>query len=450
MAKVKKMSMKLSWLFAAITLFCVYNFIALLSALNKYSSVVEQVENLAALRGLPKLDNKHPAVVLLYNTTLTAIGIVGVAKDKKGPQHRKFINPDDHGVISGDLLLHPHAGVRFPNGTLGLVINPSPEILTKRMPTRDTKCQVDDKNTEDQTITYNVARMVRTGVRKVNKSNNSPRLLCMVYTHSGSHSRVRAIVNTWGSKCDGFFAASNMTDLSIGAIDLLHKGPEAYANMWQKVRSMWSYAYDHYLEDYDYFHISGDDSFVVVDNMKAFLNGEQINRLLNGHLDTFSKQQYQASKQWETKRPRPLLLGTPLLHGKSVFPQGGGGYTLNREAVRLMVQEGGPLDTILNDSVDAREDVFIASMMAALGTYVSDTRDKTDAFQYICYEPRQVYHGKGKYPDRYNITVRSKYEKISNETVAMHFRGMDRVLPMEEILYRMNDMLSGKCDDKFF
>ena len=374
---------------------------------------------------------------------------VEVAKDKKVPQNlKKFMNPDDHDV-SNDLLQHPHAGARFPNGTRGLVINPSPEILTNIMPTRDTQCQIDDKTEEAQTITYNVARMVRTGVKKVNNSNKSPRILCMVYTHSGSHSRVQAIVNTWGSKCDGFFVASNMTDLSIGAINLLHKGPEVYTNMWQKVRSMWSYAHDHYLEDYDYFHISGDDSFVVMDNMKAFLNGDQINRLLNGHLDTFSKR-YQAAKRWEMERPRPLVLGTPLLFKNSVFPQGGGGYTLNREAVRLMVEEGGPLDTNLNDSVDSREDVFIAVMMAAFGTYVSDTRDKTGAFRYICYEPRQVYHGNGKYPDRYNITVHSKYDRFSNETVAMHLRGMDRILPMEEIIYRMNDMLSGKCDNEFF
>ena len=108
------------------------------------------------------------------------------------------------------------------------------------------------------------------------------------------------------------------------------------------------------------------------------------------------------------------------------------------------------MDTILNDLVDAREDVFIAHLMAAFGTYVSDTRDTTGAFRYICYEPRQVYRGSGKYPNRYNITVSSKYDRISNETVAMHFRDMDRVLPMEETIYRMNDMLSGKCDDKFF
>ena len=64
----------------------------------------------------------------------------------------------------------------------------------------------------------------------------------MAYTHSGAHSRIEApiVVNTWGKDRDGFFAASNATGLSIGAINLTHKGPEAYGNMWQKVRSMWA------------------------------------------------------------------------------------------------------------------------------------------------------------------------------------------------------------------
>ena len=121
----------------------------------------------------------------------------------------------------------------------------------------------------------------RTGTR-------TPRILCMVFTHSGAHSRVQAIVNSWGKECDGFFAASNATDLSIGAINLLHRGPEVYGNMWQKIRSMWAYAHDNFLHDYDYFHIAGDDAYVVVDNMKAYLQGEQIKRLLNGYIDNIS------------------------------------------------------------------------------------------------------------------------------------------------------------------
>ena len=82
-----------------------------------------------------------------------------------------------------------------------------------------------------------------------------PRLLCMVYTYSKSRDNLQAIVDTWSDECDGFLAASNETLPSLGAINIVHQGPESYQNMWQKVRSMWSYVYDHYYEDYDYFHM---------------------------------------------------------------------------------------------------------------------------------------------------------------------------------------------------
>lgn len=64
------------------------------------------------------------------------------------------------------------------------------------------------------------------------------RVLCMVYTHSNRHEQIRAIAETWGRRCDGFMAASNVTDPSLGAVNLWHEGPEVYDNMWLKVRSM--------------------------------------------------------------------------------------------------------------------------------------------------------------------------------------------------------------------
>jgi hypothetical protein len=54
------------------------------------------------------------------------------------------------------------------------------------------------------------------------------KLLCVVYTHSNRGRAIRAVTETWGWRCDGFFAASNLTDPSIGSIDLPHKGPETY------------------------------------------------------------------------------------------------------------------------------------------------------------------------------------------------------------------------------
>jgi glycoprotein-N-acetylgalactosamine 3-beta-galactosyltransferase len=177
--------------------------------------------------------------------------------------------------------------------------------------------------------------------------------------------------------------------------------------MWQKIRSMWVYAHDNFLDDYDYFHIAGDDAYVVVDNMRSFLQGAQIERLLNGYIDTLSRPHYERTKRWEHMsegQKRPLLLGIPLTKGNELFPQGGGGYTLNREALRLIGDEGGPLHTLLTDNVDSREDVFIAGLLDAVDTHVSDTRDEAGAFRYIPYRPKHRVRGKAKYKPVYEIS----------------------------------------------
>jgi hypothetical protein len=42
--------------------------------------------------------------------------------------------------------------------------------------------------------------------------------------------------------------ASTKTDVALGTVAIPHEGPEEYNNIWQKVRSMWSYIYDNYYE----------------------------------------------------------------------------------------------------------------------------------------------------------------------------------------------------------
>ncbi len=94
----------------------------------------------------------------------------------------------------------------------------------------------------------------------INSNNKMPRILCIIYTHSNRHDTlVQAIVETYAPHCDGFMAASNQTNRTIGAVNLPHAGPESYTQMWNKVRSIWSYVHDHYLDDYEYFHLGGDD-----------------------------------------------------------------------------------------------------------------------------------------------------------------------------------------------
>ena len=102
--------------------------------------------------------------------------------------------------------------------------------------------------------------------------------------------------------------------------------PEAYGNVWNKIEAMWKYAYNHYLNDYDYFHVYGDDTYVIPDNLRAYLMGEQVNNILNGHLDAFSRVNKKV-RRWKSQRPRPLLLGYPLhfTQGNSLYTYAAGG-----------------------------------------------------------------------------------------------------------------------------
>lgn len=100
----------------------------------------------------------------------------------------------------------------------------------------------------------------------------APTLMCLVYTISEAHiRRISAMRETWAGGCDGFLAFSTESDPRLPTISLPHDGPEEYNNMWQKVRSIWKYVGAHYLDEFDWFLIGGDDLFVLPHNLKTYL-----------------------------------------------------------------------------------------------------------------------------------------------------------------------------------
>ncbi len=55
------------------------------------------------------------------------------------------------------------------------------------------------------------------------------------------------------------------------AITFPHAGEESDSNRLQKIRSMWGYIADDQGDDYDYFYLTGDDVFVIIENMYDYL-----------------------------------------------------------------------------------------------------------------------------------------------------------------------------------
>jgi hypothetical protein len=337
----------------------------------------------------------------------------------------------------------------------GLKVDPSPSRLIKSVPGRtknNLACQV-EAPIDDHT--YQVFQKIRRGILSNQQKLNAmpgpkPRILCLVYTHQGSHPTLQVLVDTWATQCDGFIAASNATDPAVGAMDLPHDGPEAYGNMWQKVKSMWKYANDHYLDDYDYFHICGDDTYILLDNLRLYLMGEQVKGLLNGKVDQVAHTQKHTTR-WKTERPRPLLLGFPLSMGAGkIFAAGGSGYTLNKAAVKLLVHATS--GWIHENNTDSREDLFVTSILAEQGVHTCDTRDKDGANRYVPNTPAIMWDFKHKYPPKFNIELHKGIRAFSNETVAMHLNYRKTLKKTEcsfhELIYRYHDFFTGRCDEQ--
>lgn len=201
---------------------------------------------------------------------------------------------------------------------------------------------------------------------------SSGKVLCAVYTHEGKHGYVHEQMNTWGWKCDGFFASSTKTVWNYtnaqddwcygGCIDLPHYGDESYNNMWQKTRSIVGYMYDNYLDDYDYFFICGDDTFLIYENLMGYLGLVEYEQ----NLGTIGKAVHLGHHVKFNRR-------------QGDFVGGGPGYVLNKEALYIIgsgktsngtvatsnIGGGTMLDTCRNEEIASAEDRYISNCIAS-------------------------------------------------------------------------------------
>lgn len=230
---------------------------------------------------------------------------------------------------------------------------------------------------------YEVLAKVRTGICNINKTalvQQKPRIFCALYTYQKHSENVKAITETWGSRCDGFMAASTYTHQDSGTIHLPHFGEEGkYNSMWQKVRSMLVYIYTNFRHEYDYFHICGDDTYLVVDNLRQFVISAEV--------------------QNATEHNQPVLAGgiiKPLWrkdlekkHPNFVYNGGGPGYTLNQKALDIFVKEGlSRCEPIVDKSNEDLQMSFCFTETLGLKNAIVKTREmETNAARYHEVEP---------------------------------------------------------------
>lgn len=282
-----------------------------------------------------------------------------------------------------------------------------------------------------------VLKKIREGVRKSKQfllertelNLKEDHILCLVYTVDlpKNKQNLISIAETWGRQCDGFIAASNETDPAFGAVNIRHKGKEEYANMWQKVRSMWIYAYKKYINDFDFFLIAGDDTYVAIENLRAYLHSAEVQRLEDGYIDLiegyFLQDKHRGSHEL---RPRPLIFGAPFMYGRLPLISGGPGYVLNQEALRFFGEKGA--DTYKTDVVDPKEDFHMALFFLSHDIYISDTLDN-DGGRRFSGSAQNSFEYKGVGPSRprqaekqFGIQNKKGIFGVSEQQITFHLK----------------------------
>jgi len=294
-----------------------------------------------------------------------------------------------------------------------------------------------DANCNNHDANYQMlTQKVKVDLDAHDKKNDQKRLkiFCIVYTIDKSHHRIPPIRQTWGQKCDGFMVASNKTDASLNTVDIPHQGDEEYNNIWQKVRSIWSYVYDNYYNDYDFFHIGGDDYYLLVENLRLYLETDEIRAAAQGGSSTKSLDDKQT----------PLFLGRRFAeqgNKNRIFNSGGSGYTLNKAALKTLVYIAFP--QCFPNLKTFAEDVMVASCFRKHGVLPFETRDDEGGERYMPFQPGHHlnYQPAEDNPEsdwyvKYTIDrLRLGFDHCSSAAVAFHYIQSNLMKRIHAILY---------------
>jgi len=328
-----------------------------------------------------------------------------------------------------------------PNGEKGYIHNPkflieNPKPLVISDHERERICAAPGEGNETP-LGYAALRNIRNYMES-SKESRDIKLFCAIYTYSGGLNHTNAASETWAKKCDGVLYASDNSNLETGHVHLPSNSASGfgYNGMIQRTRTILAYIYDNFLDDYDFFHIVGQDVFVIMENLKEFLASNFV-------------------QDYEKVPNNNIFAGFPMKHQwyKNDFICGGPGYTMSRKMLKAFVE--GPLQTCKTHAEGPSEDIIISECAKLLNkNYFIDTRDSKGAHRYhqlsvqghanmeprrkrveVDINARSVHQSLQWMNKRFGFPVVYKEDYISNSSVVFHKTPAADMRRLEILLY---------------
>ncbi len=263
-----------------------------------------------------------------------------------------------------------------------------------------------------------------------------------------------ATISTWGSHADELILIVSKQqverfppDSELGARhsqikNYLHtvpmQRPDGISNgrhIWEKMWRGWKLVGDRYRDKAEWFVKADLDTFVAVENMRAFLS----------HLDP----------------DKPYYFGHTLFHDwdlHNLVFNSGTCYVLSREALRRLsirlarIESSRRWTYQCGDGPGAREDPHTASCLRDVGVLSGDSLDATGRQRFLTFRPKDHLFAMKVGPKearswfwRYKDTSKQLLECCSNYPISYHnFKSHPRVVYEPEAYYELEYFLSSR------
>jgi glycoprotein-N-acetylgalactosamine 3-beta-galactosyltransferase len=232
---------------------------------------------------------------------------------------------------------------------------------------------------------------------RIANASSTPRILCFIMTHTQATLKTKAVQKTWGRKCDKLILASNESDTKIGAVSMASNA--SYSGLWNKLNETLEYIWRHHRnEGYDWVFKADDDTFVIMENLKAYLASPEVTKDM--HKPVIHGRRY-SSPLYGNLEKREVYFANPKNadFGKRFYQKmdrkapvlynyGGSGYAMNFPYVEKFLEVMKGPDTLHGSPP---EDQAHAVVMAFHDIWPSNTRDKTGRERFHPEDPRVMY-----------------------------------------------------------
>ncbi|KAK3103196.1 hypothetical protein FSP39_017276 [Pinctada imbricata] len=181
-------------------------------------------------------------------------------------------------------------------------------------------------------------------------------------TPNNHKTKALSIKETWGKRCDVNLFISSATDVTLPTVAL--NVSEGRDNLWAKTKAAFEHVYQNYSKKADWFLKADDDTYVIIENLRQFLQDKNASE--------------------------PLYFGKRLKpHLTQGYMSGGAGYVLSHKALERLVTEGFRNSSICETQKRKDEDLEIGKCFDHLGIVPGDTRDDKERERFMSYRIEQ-------------------------------------------------------------